>query len=293
MFLFIAALLFTAGNMTAACLCGNNIHGHWAPALVAAAATALTAILLPFCIKFSRLTFLLFPLLGASGFLCVETMRPDVRSSLLRDSRSMDIHGIIIDGGLSSSGRPFLELSLGNENTIIYNIPDTVCWMPGDSVHATVRCARVRNFSEDFDYRGYMEDRGIFYTCFCGKNSTVKVLTSKSCPLRALPARLRWRFSAAVDAALPSDGMAQTRAVVKALAPSAGPVGDASGTALRTSAQTACFYGKLPGGQARPLDNHHSGLMGLHYFHRLRRIDTQSGCHVQHLRGRSAGRQTA
>ena len=218
MFLFIAALLFTAGNMTAACLCGNNIHGHWAPALVAAAATALTAILLPFCIKFSRLTFLLFPLLGATGYLCVETMRPDVRSSLLRDSRSMDIQGIIIDGGLSSSGRPFLELSLGNENTIIYNIPDTVCWMAGDSVHATVRCSRVSNFSEDFNYRGYMEDRGIFYTCFCGKNSTVKVLTSKSCPLRVLPARLRWRFSAAVDAALPSDGMVQTRAVVKALA---------------------------------------------------------------------------
>ena len=120
MFLFIAALLFTAGNMTAACLCGNNIHGHWAPALVAAAATALTAILLPFCIKFSRLTFLLFPLLGATGYLCVETMRPDVRSSLLRDSRSMDIQGIIIDGGLSSSGRPFLELSLGNENTWNY-----------------------------------------------------------------------------------------------------------------------------------------------------------------------------
>ena len=63
-----------------------------------------------------------------------------------------------------------------------------------------------------------MGDRGIFYTCFCGKYSTINVITNASYPLRVLPARLRWRFSAAVDAALPSDGMAQTRAVVKALA---------------------------------------------------------------------------
>ena len=196
MFLFTAATLFVAGNLTAAYLCGNNVHGYWHPSVAAAVATVLTAVILPFCIKCSRLTFLLFPLLGASGFLCVETMRPDVRSSLLRDSRSMDIHGIIIDGGLSSSGRPFLELSLGNENTIIYNIPDTVCWMPGDSVHATVRCSRVSNFSEDFDYQGYMGDRGIFYTCFCGKYSTINVITNASCPLRVLPARLRWRRTA-------------------------------------------------------------------------------------------------
>ena len=63
-----------------------------------------------------------------------------------------------------------------------------------------------------------MGDRGIFYTCFCGKYSTINVITNASYPLRVLPARLRWRFSAAVDAALPSDRMAQTRAVVKALA---------------------------------------------------------------------------
>ena len=218
MFLFTAATLFVAGNLTAVRLCSGCPAGSWIPAAIVLSTTALSAVMLLPCIKYPRLSILVFYMLGVSGYSCMETMRPDVRSSRLRDCRSIRIRGIITDGGRSSSGRPFLELSLGNENTIIYNIPDTVCWMPGDSVHATVRCARVRNFSEDFDYRGYMEDRGIFYTCFCGKNSTVKVLTSKSCPLRVLPARLRWRFSAAVDAALPSDGMAQTRAVVKALA---------------------------------------------------------------------------
>ena len=218
MFLFIAALLFTAGNLTAAYLCGNNVHGYWHPSVAAAVATVLTAVILPFCIKCSRLTFLLFPLLGSTGYLCMETMRPDVRGSLLRDGRSVDIQGIITDGGQSSSGNPFLEVAVGNENTIIYNVPDNVLWMPGDSVHATVRCSRVSNFSEDFDYQGYMGDRGIFYTCFCGKYSTINVITNASYPLRVLPARLRWKFSAAVDAALPSEGMAQTRAVVKALA---------------------------------------------------------------------------
>ena len=65
MFLFTAATLFVAGNLTAAYLCGNNVHGYWHPSVAAAVATVLTAVILPFCIKCSRLTFLLFPLLGA------------------------------------------------------------------------------------------------------------------------------------------------------------------------------------------------------------------------------------
>ena len=218
MFLFTAATLFVAGNLTAVRLCSGCPAGSWIPAAIVLSTTALSAVMLLPCIKYPRLSILVFYMLGVSGYSCMETMRPDVRSSRLRDCRSIRIRGIITDGGRSSSGRPFLELSLGNENTIIYNIPDTVCWMPGDSVHATVRCSRVSNFSEDFDYQGYMGDRGIFYTCFCGKYSTINVITNASYPLRVLPARLRWKFSAAVDAALPSEGMAQTRAVVKALA---------------------------------------------------------------------------
>ena len=106
----------------------------------------------------------------------------------------------------------------GNENTIIYNIPDTTVWMPGDTVNATVRCSRVENFTGDFDYRRYMEERGVFYTCFFGKNSTLEILKNGTPPLRMLPARLRWKFSAAVDSAMPSEEMARIRAVVKALA---------------------------------------------------------------------------
>lgn len=218
MFLFTAATLFVAGNLTAVRLCSGCPAGSWIPAAIVLSTTALSAVMLLPCIKYPRLSILVFYMLGVSGYSCMETMRPDVRSSRLRDCRSIRIRGIITDGGRSSSGRPFLELSLGNENTIIYNIPDTTVWMPGDTVNATVRCSRVENFTGDFDYRRYMEERGVFYTCFFGRNSSLEVLKNGTPPLRTLPARLRWKFSAAVDAALPSEGMAQTRAVVKALA---------------------------------------------------------------------------
>ena len=218
MFLFTAATLFVAGNLTAVRLCSGCPAGSWIPAAIALSTTALSAVMLLPCIKYPRLCILVFYMLGVSGYSCMETMRPDVRSSRLRDCRSIRIRGIITDGGRSSSGRPFLELSLGNENTIIYNIPDTTVWMPGDTVNATVRCSRVENFTGDFDYRRYMEERGVFYTCFFGKNSTLEILKNGTPPLRMLPARLRWKFSAAVDSAMPSEEMARIRAVVKALA---------------------------------------------------------------------------
>ena len=218
MFLFTAATLFVAGNLTAVRLCSGCPAGSWIPAAIVLSTTALSAVMLLPCIKYPRLSILVFYMLGVSGYSCMETMRPDVRSSRLRDCRSIRIRGIITDGGRSSSGRPFLELSLGNENTIIYNIPDTTVWMPGDTVNATVRCSRVENFTGDFDYRRYMEERGVFYTCFFGKNSTLEILKNGTPPLRMLPARLRWKFSAAVDSAMPSEDMVRIRAVVKALA---------------------------------------------------------------------------
>ena len=218
MFLFTAATLFVAGNLTAVRLCSGCPAGSWIPAAIVLSTTALSAVMLLPCIKYPRLSILVFYMLGVSGYSCMETMRPDVRSSRLRDCRSIRIRGIITDGGRSSSGRPFLELSLGNENTIIYNIPDTTVWMPGDTVNATVRCSRVENFTGDFDYRRYMEERGVFYSCFFGRNSSLEVLKNGTPPLRTLPARLRWKFSAAVDSAMPSEDMARIRAVVKALA---------------------------------------------------------------------------
>ena len=91
--------------------------------------------------------------------------------------------------------------------------------MPGDTVLAAgVGCSRVENFTPDFDYRRWMERQGIFYTCFFRNNSRLEIRPCASPPLRFLPARMRERFSSAVDRAMPSEEMAETRAVVKALA---------------------------------------------------------------------------
>lgn len=134
-------------------------------------------------------------------------------------SRSMTVEGVISDGGLSSSGRPFLEVEIEGENTIIYNIPPEVQWMPGDTVRASgVGCSRVENFTPGFDYRRWMERRGIFHTCFFRHNSRLDIRPCSSPPLRFVPARMRKKFSTAVDRAMPQEEMAETRAIVKALA---------------------------------------------------------------------------
>ena len=215
-FLFGAALLFVAGNLTAAGLCGHS--ASWLPEIAAMISASAILVLLPLCLKHRRLCFLLFPLSGILGASCRYSFMPDESISILRESRSLRICGIITDGGLSSSGRPFLEVSLDMENTIIYNVPGSLEWTPGDTVYATVRCSKVENFSEDFDYVGYMREKTVFYTCFCGRSQDLEIRPCRSIPLRYLPASLRQRFSAAVDSALPSEEMAQTRAVVKALA---------------------------------------------------------------------------
>ena len=84
---------------------------------------------------------------------------------------------------------------------------------------AGVGCSRVENFTPDFDYRRWMERQGVFYTCFFWYNSSIDIRPcTSSPPLRFVPARMRERFSSAVDRAMPSEEMAGTRAVVKALA---------------------------------------------------------------------------
>lgn len=210
MFLFTAALSFVAGNLAAT--------GTAYPHITALACTLSSIAVMALGLRFPGLRILLFPLLGATGASTYTAMLPGAESSSLTESRLLDISGIITDGGLSSSGRPFLEISVGNENTIIYNIPQNTVWMPGDSVKASVRCSEVENFTEDFDYRSYMAKQGIFYTCFYGHGSSMTVTACGRPPVKLIPARMRKRFSAAVDSAIQGDDKVQVRAVVKALA---------------------------------------------------------------------------
>lgn len=221
LYLLAAALLFVSGNLTAgyilSCTTGSI---RTAAALIFL--TCIADIALIFLLKRRTPWILLtvFPFIGASGAAAHEFFRPGPGTSSLSGSRSMTVEGIISDGGLSSSGRPFLEVELEGESTIIYNIPPEVQWMPGDTVMAAgVGCSRVENFTPDFDYRRWMERQGVFYTCFFRDNSRLDIRPCTSTPpLRFVPARMRKNFSSAVDRAMPSEEMAGTRAVVKALA---------------------------------------------------------------------------
>lgn len=220
LYFFTAALLYVSGNLTAGYVF-TCIHEsiRTAAAVIFIASTVDIALIFLIRKKIPWIILSIFPFLGASGAAAHEFFRPGPGTSSLSESRSMTLGGIISDGGLSSSGRPFLEVEIGNEGTIIYNIPPGLQWMPGDTVRAVgVRCSRVENFTPDFDYRRWMERQGVFYTCFFRNNSRLDIRPCSSPPLRLVPARLRKKFSSAVDRAMPSDGMAETRAVVKALA---------------------------------------------------------------------------
>lgn len=217
-YLFSAALLFTAGNLSAAYICAGASSPDTAAGLTVLACTVLLLAALTAGRRSCMAYLLAFPALGAAGSAIHTALRPGIESSALREADRLAISGIITDGGISSSGRPFLKIETESENTIIYNIPAGTDWRPGDTVTAVVRCTRVRNFSDGFDYRLYMEERGIFYTCLFSNDCRMVIRKCSRPPVRLLPARMRQRFSAAVDRAMPSEETAVTRAVIKALA---------------------------------------------------------------------------
>ena len=220
LYLLAAALLFVSGNLTAgyilSCTAGSI---RTAAALIFL--TCIADIALIFLIKrrIPWIVLTVFPFLGASGAAAHEFFRPGPGTSSLSASRSMTVGGIISDGGLSSSGRPFLEVELEGERTLLSNLPPGLKWTRGDTALAAGGGGGGGEiFTRDCACRRWMERQGIFYTCFFRNNSSLDIRSCTSPPLRFLPARMRERFSSAVDRAMPSEEMAETRAVVKALA---------------------------------------------------------------------------
>lgn len=221
LYLFAAALLFVSGNLTAGyiCDCTADTDSQITSSVIFLSCITAAATLAAASRKLPSVRILLFPLLGATGIAAHVFFRPGPEISTLQVSRSTALTGTITDGGISSSGRPFLEVELGPEKTVIYNTPENMLWMPGDTLAATgLICSRVENFTPDFDYRRWMQKQRVFYTCFCNADTELEVMPSYRTPVRNLPARLRKEFSEAVDKVIPGDDMATTRAVVKALA---------------------------------------------------------------------------
>lgn len=217
-----AAAFYTAGNLIQGLIPCDTEHIQETCAMTAIyCTTAFTATFLlylkfrvPWCIMIS------FFAIGAGGAACNSFFSSALSTcNVLHEGTGVTVTGIIKESGLSSSGRPFLEIALtnGNANTIIYNIPDSMSFMPGDTVYANVRCTGVRNFTEDFDYKAYMAKRNIYHTCFYSKGSTVTVRHNPDPDIKYIPPRLRHKFSKFIDRVLEGEQMKETRAVVKAL----------------------------------------------------------------------------
>ncbi len=214
-FLLVFALIFIAGNLSAAHLI--KILPARSPYPIFLIMCNLSLIALCFAI-FRRHTWSIFLAafaMGQSGFLLEETFRPK-QSAYFRNEGRTRIEGIIVGTGLSNSMRTFAEIDLGCEHTILYAIPDSVQLSIGDTISANVLSRKVADFSNKFDYVTYMARRGIFHTCIPCKDS-IGISPCRQIPVKSLPASLRQKLSAHIDNIFPNEGQAQTRALIKAL----------------------------------------------------------------------------
>lgn len=214
MFLFAIAVLYVTGNLTADCL-SYHIDPHTI-ALSSAVAAAIGISLIGTMPKASLLSVFCTGCLGASVYnmnVC------SLHDSSMQDGEECMVEGIVADKGLSSSGRPWIEVILPDSRTIIYNIPPRICCLPGDTVSAYVKVSKVRNFSPDFDYVRHMARRKILYTCLClDRKRQAECRPCGDVPLSLIPARLRHNFSKKIEIMFRDGSSAGTAAVVKALA---------------------------------------------------------------------------
>lgn len=218
-----AAVFYVAGNLMAVFILSDTeyVHTVCAKTIVYSAAAFTAAFILYLKSRAPLAAMVSFWAMGAFGNACNTFFSSSLTADrVLHEGTGITVTGIITGSGLSSSGRLFLEIALleGNANTVLYNFPDSISFMPGDTVSANARCSEVRNFTEDFDYKAYMAKRKIFHICFTGTGSAVTVRHNPDPDIKYIPSRLRHRFSKFIDRVLEGERMKETRAVVKALA---------------------------------------------------------------------------
>ncbi len=221
-FLLIFALLFITGNFSAALL-SKVLPAHCPfPILLIMCDLLLIALSLVlhrrvrWCIAITAFA------LGQSGFAAKELLRQ--RESRFFDSDGpAEIEGTVTDLGISGSGRPYAEIDLGAESTILYALPADMRPSIGDTVKAYVLARKVTDFTPDFDYVTHMARRGVFYTCIplrayedaCG--CSMELRHCSRLPLRLLPAASRQRLSRHIDNIFPEESQSDVRALTKAL----------------------------------------------------------------------------
>lgn len=217
-----AAVLYIAGNLAAEYIpwTGKADGTAHAAILVCIAAYLAASVLAYMRLRMPWILLFSFSVMGAGGNICSHFFSICDAEKVQYGNGYAKITGTVTGNGLSSSGKPLLRIRLHEANacTIIYNVAAGVECLPGDTVTAYVRCTEVRNFSDDFDYAGYMAGQGITFLCFMTNDTAITVRPDTMPPVKFIPARLRTLFSRKIDTVLEGDRFRETRAVVKALA---------------------------------------------------------------------------
>ena len=99
-YLFSAALLFTAGNLSAAYICAGASSPDTAAGLTVLACTVLLLAALTAGRRSCMAYLLAFPALGAAGSAIHTALRPGIESSVLREADRLAITGIITEQGV-------------------------------------------------------------------------------------------------------------------------------------------------------------------------------------------------
>ncbi len=226
-FLLIFASVFIVGNISAALL--SNVLPADRPYPIILILCDLPLIALAVVMQRRHLWTVAVTafVLGQSGFGAKELFRPRQSGYFTCDGPATVV-GVVSDIGVSSSGKPFAEIELEAERTILYAIPENISPAVGDTLTAEVLARRVADFTPGFDYVTHMARKGVFYTCIplssnrrIQENGPEPSITLRPCrhlPLHLLPAVLRCRLSRHIDTIFPENDQADVRALIKALA---------------------------------------------------------------------------
>ncbi len=215
-FLFVFSLFFIAGNLTTASVSDTVTDHNSFYTLLIICDISFIAFSIFIRTRFRHFALIIAFCLGQLGFCTSELSRSD-NSRYFHADGTIYIKGIISDIGISSSGKPFAEISLKTEKTILYAIPSTIQLSVGDTLSATVSAEKVKNFTPDFNYVQHMARRNIFYTCIPARGKNIVLQRPKDIHIKLYPAVWRQRFSEKINNTFPDEKYSEARSVIKAL----------------------------------------------------------------------------
>ena len=184
------AIFFFLGNIS--CLQTIERFGNCGklPAIIAIISYSILIILYPTGCRKDLTRFIIFFFIGTSSYSIYNYFNSYFDCASIND-RTFLVKGTAEGCSRSRSGKKFVEIKLERQKTIIYNIPEELHIMPGDSVFAEIIAKEVVNFTPDFDYKKYMNDKGIHFTGFLTRKRYIEVKHNPLPSIKHMAARLQ------------------------------------------------------------------------------------------------------